>query len=190
MSTTPTEVLETTLSTIETTLATEPIDPTAAAEAGFDFDTVKAIMDNFDPASLLPDLSSIFGWIELACRVAVLIGPIVLAVMGIAYLFLAPKEANYYFGYRTYFGMGSVQAWRFTQRLSGIVLGLLGLILTGVMLVISGNFAGMEMMDMVWLALKCLGVEAVLALIANISIGLAAMLRFDRKGEYRNKKKK
>ena len=184
MSTTPTELLE----TVASTLATETVDPTAATEAAFDFDAVKAIMDNFDPASLLPDLSTVFGWIELVCRVAVMIGPIVLVVLGIAYLFFSPKEANYYFGYRTYFGMGSVQAWRFTQRLSGIVLGAIGLVLTGVMLVISGGFAGMEVMDMVWLALKCLGIEAVLALIGNIAIAVAAMLRFDRKGEYRNKK--
>ena len=111
MSTTPTELLET----------------AAAAEEGFDFEAVKALMDNFDPASLLPDLSNVFGWIEMVCRVAVLVGPIILAALGIAYLFFSPKEANYYFGYRTYYGMGSVEAWRFTQRLSGIVLGLLGL---------------------------------------------------------------
>ena len=171
MSTTPTELLE-----------------AVPTEAGFDFDAVKAMMDNFDPASLLPDLSSIFGWIELVCRFAVLIGPIVLAVLGLAYLFLSPKEANYHFGYRTYFGMGSVEAWRFTQRLAGIVLSLLGLALTGVMLVISGGFAGMEMNDMVWKAFGCLGVEAVLALLANVAISVTAMIRFDRKGNLRKKK--
>ena len=186
MSTTPTEVLE----TIASTLATEPIDPTAATEAGFDFDAVKGLMDNFDPASLLPDLSTVFGWMELVCRIAVLVGPIILVVLGIAYLFFSPKEANWYFGYRTYFGMGSVQAWRFTQRLSGILLGAAGLILTVVMLVISGKFPGMESNDMVWLALKCLLIEGVLALVINLAIGLVAMIRFDRKGEYRSKKKK
>ena len=186
MSTTPTEVLE----TIASTLATEPVDPAAATEAGFDFDAVKALMDNFDPASLLPDLSTIFGWVELVCRIALLAGPFILLALGIAYLFFSPKEANYYFGYRTYFGMGSVQAWRFTQRLSGIVLGALGLVLTGVMFVISGKFPGMDINDMVWLALKCLIIEGVLALVANLSIGLAAMIRFNRKGEYRNKKGK
>ena len=171
MSTTPTELLE-----------------AVPTEAGFDFDAVQAMMDNFDPASLLPDLSSIFGWIELVCRFAVLIGPIVLAVLGLAYLFLSPKEANYHFGYRTYFGMGSVEAWRFTQRLAGIVLSLLGLALTGVMLVISGGFAGMEMNDMVWKAFGCLGVEAVLVLLANAAISLTATIRFDRKGNLRKKK--
>jgi len=174
MSTTPTELLQT----------------AAAAEEGFDFEAVKALMDNFDPASLLPDLGSIFGWMELVCRIAVLIGPILVAAMGIAYLLFAPREANHYFGYRTYFGMGSVEAWRFTQRLSGIVLGLLGLALTGIMLVVSGGFAAMEVMDMVWLALKMLLIEAAVVLIANIAISLTAMLRFDRKGEYRKKKKK
>jgi len=169
------------------TTPTELLQSTVAAEEGFDFDAVKAILDNFDPASLLPDLSSVFGWIELVCRVAVLIGPIILAALGIAYLFFAPKEANYHFGYRTYYGMGSVEAWRFTQRLSGIVLSLLGLVLTGVMLVISGGFAGMEVMDMVWKALGCLGIEAVLALIANLAIAITAMARFDRKGEYRRR---
>ena len=174
MSTTPTELLQT----------------AAAAEEGFDFEAVKALMDNFDPASLLPDLGSIFGWMELVCRIAVLIGPILVAAMGIAYLLFAPREANHYFGYRTYFGMGSVEAWRFTQRLSGIVLGLLGLALTGIMLVVSGGFAAMEVMDMVWLALKLLLIEVALVLVANVAISLTAMLRFDRKGEYRKKKKK
>ena len=186
MSTTPTEVLE----TIASTVATEAVDPTAATEAGFDFDAIKSLMDNFDPASLLPELDTVFGWVVLVCRIAVLVGPIILAALGIAYLFFSPKEANYYFGYRTYFGMGSVQAWRFTQRLSGIVLGGLGLILTVAMLVISGKFPGMDSNDMVWLALKCLIIEGVLALVANLTIGLVAMIRFDRKGEYRNKKKK
>ena len=172
MSTTPTELLQT----------------AAAAEEGFDFDAVKALMDNFDPASLLPDLGSVFGWMELVCRIAVLVGPILVAAMGIAYLLFSPREANHYFGYRTYFGMGSVEAWQFTQRLSGIVLGLLGLALTGIMLVVSGGFAAMEVMDMVWLALKLLLIEAVLVLLANVAICLTAMIRFDRKGEYRRKK--
>ena len=44
------------------------------------FEDIKVLMDNFDPAALLPDLSTMFGWIELGCRVAVVIGPILLTV--------------------------------------------------------------------------------------------------------------
>ena len=189
MSTIPTQLLETTAATIAETVAAVA-ETTEATEAAIDIESIKQMMDAFDPASLLPDLSGLFGSLETVCRVAVLIGPIVLLVMGLLYLFLSPKEANYYFGYRTYFGMGSVHAWRFTQRMAGIQLGGLGLILTIVMLTISGGFAKMEGMDMVGKAVDCLVWEAVLAFLANAAIAVTAAFRFDRKGEYRKAKKK
>ena len=165
-------------------------DPTVATEAAIDIESIKEIMDGFDPATLLPDLSGLFGSLETVCRWAVMIGPVLLLVLGLAYLFLSPREANYYFGYRTYFGMGSVHAWRFTQRLAGVTLGGLGLILTVVMFFISSGFGNLDVMDMVWKAVSCLVWEAVLALLANGAISLAAFLLFDRKGEYRKAKKK
>lgn len=189
MSTIPTEILETTLATLETTVATIPTDPTAVTEGGLDLGSIKDMMDAFDPASLLPELSDVFGSLSTICRFAVMIGPIVLLVLGLAYLFLSPKEANYYFGYRCYYGMGSVQAWRFTQRLAGVVFGGLGLILTIIMLLISGGFAKMEVTDMVWRAADCLIWQAILAVLATIGINLTAAMRFDRKGEYRKKNK-
>ena len=189
MSTTPTEILETVAAALETTVATSPVDPTAATEAGLNIESIKSLMDSFDPASLLPDLSKVFSSLAAVCRVAVVLGPIVLLVLGLAYLFLSPKEANYYFGYRCYYGMGSVHAWRFTQRMAGVLLGGLGLVLSIVMFTISGSFAEMEVTDMVWKAMSCLVWEAVLALIATLAINLTAAIRFDRKGEYRKKQK-
>ena len=107
-------------------MSTIPTEITAATESTLDIASIKSVMDGFDPASLLPDLSKVFGSLVGVCRVAVMIGPIITLILGLAYLFLAPKEANYYFGYRCYFGMGSVRAWRFTQRLAGVCLGGLG----------------------------------------------------------------
>ena len=170
--------------------ATEAIQNTEGAEAAVDIASIKQLMDGFDPAALLPELGEVFGTMASLCRIAVLIGPVVLLLMGIAYLFFSPKEANYYFGYRCYYGMGSVQAWRFTQRLAGAVLGGLGLILTGVMLMMSGGFAAMDTMDMAWKALSCVLWEAVLAAVAIVAINLTATLTFDKRGEYRNRKKK
>ena len=152
-------------------------------------DSIKEIMDGIDPAALLPDLNTMFGRIELVCRIAVLIGPVILLIMGLCYLLLAPKEANHYFGYRCYFGMGSVQAWRFTQRLAGIVLGALGLILTISMFVVSGGFRQMEMMDMVMKACTCLLWQALAAALAIGGINLTAFFLFDRKGRVRVQKK-
>ena len=140
------------------------LETTAATEAAFSIDTIKELMDGFDPAALLPDISTALGKVELICRIAVIVGPIVLLALGIAYLLLSPKEANYYFGYRCFFGMGSVQAWRFTQRIAGMLFGGVGLILTIVMYVISGGFAGMEVTDMVWKAAGCLACSGSLSL--------------------------
>ena len=70
-------------------------------------DDFKGLMDAFDPASLFPDLDVLIDKIPLIARIAVLIGPVILLVMGLLYLFASPKEANYYFGYRCYYGMGS-----------------------------------------------------------------------------------
>ena len=152
-------------------------------------DSIKELMDGFDPAALLPELDTVFGKIELTCRIAVMIGPVLLILLGLTYLFLAPREANHYLGYRCYYGMGSVQAWRFTQKLSGIVLGGLGLVLTAVMVFMMMSFRGMEVQAMLWRAVKCLIWEAVLALLANLAINAAAFFLFDSHGDFRSKKR-
>ena len=169
------------------TVPTELLDPTAATEAALDIESIKELMDAFDPASLLPELGDIFSTITTICQIAVMVGPILLLVLGLAYLFFAPREANYYFGYRCYFGMGSVEAWRFTQRLAGIVLGLSGLILSGIMLLLSAGFPDMTPVEMVWRAFWCLIWQAVIALLANGGIWLAAFARFDARGNFRKK---
>ena len=152
-------------------------------------DSIKELMDGFDPAALLPELDTVFGKIELVCRIAVMIGPVLLILLGLTYLFLAPKEANHYLGYRCYFGMGSVQAWRFTQKFSGIVLGVLGLVLTAVMVFMMMSFRGMAVEAMVWRAVKCLIWEAALALLANLAINGTVFFLFDSNGDFRSKKR-
>ena len=173
------------MSTVPTTIP----DPTAATEAVMDLESIKEMMDAFDPAALLPELDSVFSLVATVCKVAILAGPIVLLVLGLAYLFLSPKEANYYFGYRCYYGMGSVQAWRFTQRLAGIVLGGLGLVLTGVALVASAGFGSMDAEAVVWRAAGCMILEAVAAIAGIVFINVTAAMKFDKKGEFRKKEK-
>ena len=146
------------------------------------FEDIKVLMDNFDPAALLPDLTTVVGKVEFITRLAVMAGPVVLLTLGILYFFAAPKEANYRFGYRCYFGMGSEEAWRFTQRFAGLVWGVLGLVLTVVMLIITGSFAGNPIMDIIGKGAKCLLWEGGLILVSILGINLTAMLCYDRKG--------
>ena len=151
-------------------------------------DDFKLLMDEFDPASLLPELDTLIGRVAFVARIAVLIGPVVLLVMGLIYLFLSPKEANYYLGYRCYFGMGSEEAWRFTQRLAGIVWAALGLVLGIVMLVVSGSFGKMETIDLLWRAVSCMLWEVGLTLAAWIAVNTTVTIRYNSKGELRKAK--
>ena len=163
---------------------------TVATEAALDFEAIKKTFEDFDLAKLLPQIDSIFDKITVLCRVCVMIGPILLLILGLCYLLLAPKEANFYFGYRCYYGMGSVHAWRFTQRIAGMVLGGLGLVLTVIMAILSLGFGSMEVEALLWRTVWCLVWQAVLTLLATLAINGLAMFWFNRKGELRRHPKK
>ena len=168
------------------------LSSTAATELPVDIDikAIKQLLDGFDPAALLPDIDTIVGKVQLVCTIAILIAPLVMLGMGLAYLFFAPREANYYFGYRTAFGMGSVSAWRHTQRLAGLVFAGLGLALTVVMLLIAMTLSSRAPMDMAWLAAKCLLWQGILALLAIAAINGVTMYTYDYNGTRRRKKRR
>ena len=150
---------------------------------------IKQIMDEFDPATLLPDLSTLEGQAELICRTVLMIAPIILLFLGLCYLLIAPREANYTFGYRTYFGMGSIEAWRFTQKLAGGVWTLLGLILTLVMMNKTDGFREMPVMDQIYGTISCLKWQGIWALISIVAINLTVAVLFDYKGLPRFRKR-
>ena len=192
MSTTPTVVMDSAAKTVGIIGGAD--GPTAifvtGSEGGLDIDSIKGMLDGFDPANLLPDLSKVFSSLEPLCRFAVLIGPVVFLLLGLSYLILSPKEANYYLGYRCYFGMGSEYAWRFTQHLAGFLFTGTGLVLSLVMFFISAGFGKMELSDMVWRAAACLLVELAAAILLILSVNLTAAFRFDRKGNRRRRNRK
>ena len=164
-------------------------ETTAATEEMLDVESIKALLDGFDPGALLPDLSKVFDSLAPLCRIAVLVGPVVVLLLGLSYLILSPKEANSYLGYRCYFGMGSEYAWRFTQRLAGWLFTVAGLVMTVVVFAISVSFPHMQLTDMVWRAASCLVVELVISLLLVLTVNLSAAFRFDRKGRHRRKRR-
>lgn len=153
-------------------------------------ETLKSLMNNFDLADYMPQLDTLDGKVELLLRVAVMVGPLVLLGMGLVYFLAAPGEANYHLGYRCYYGMGSVEAWQFTQRLAGIVWSVLGLVLTVVMALIVGGYRDMQMDAMISSAVKCLLWELGLTAVSVLGINVTAMVLFDARGRRRVCEKK
>lgn len=148
------------------------------------------LVNEFDLANFIPKVDSILGWVETLVRLFVMAAPVCILVFGLFFLFLPPKEANHRAGYRTYFGMGSVEAWRFTQQLAGIIWSGLGLILTVVMLLVSNGYREMDMMDMVHSAVICVLWEIGSIALCCLGINITALVIFDRNGVRRAKKNK
>lgn len=153
-------------------------------------DKLVDLVNNFDPASFIPEVTTMFGWVETFCRLCVLAAPVGMLFFGLWYLLLPPKEANHSVGWRFYFGMGSVEAWRFTQRLAGIVLSAVGLILGVVMFLIIGGFRGMDMMVMADRTVECLLWELGVIVACIVIIDLVVLVMFNRKGDRRWGRKK
>ena len=153
-------------------------------------DDLKKVLEGSDLGAVLPDLNNIVDGLVPIMKIALMAGPIILLALGLIYLFFAPKEANYTFGYRCYFGMGSVNAWRYTQRLAGILFTGVGLILTLVMFGAVAGFQKMDVMDMLWKAVKCGIWEAVIIALVNIAVQVTVAFYFDGKGRLRRRKKK
>lgn len=153
-----------------------------------EFDSVTGFLDDFDISKLLPDLGTMLGKVDLVLRIGVLLAPLVILALGLLYFLTPPKEANHSFGYRFYWGMSSVESWRFTQKLAGAVWSVLGFVMLLVMALLCSSFKGMEAMAMVEKAVKYLFWELILIAVSCIAIDVTVMVLFDSKGVCRSEK--
>ena len=138
-------------------------------------------------APVLPDAGSLVDKVFPIARILVVAGPVIMLILGLLYLFAAPKEANHHFGYRCYFGMGSEEAWQFTQRIAGITWTVLGGGMALVMLIISARFPVQDILTMLTNAAKCVVAEALVLLAASLVIRTIVAARYNRHGGRRRK---
>ena len=150
-------------------------------EMGF-IDKLVALIDDFDLGAILPQLDSVVDWAAGVCRLCVLTAPLIMLALGLWCLLKPPAEANHSVGYRFYLGMGSVEAWRFTQRIAGMAWTLLGGVLTVIMFIISLFFNKNDATAMVETAVSCVIWELVLISLCCIAINVWVGLHYDKDG--------
>ena len=148
-------------------------------------DEILSLLQDFDIAKLLPAPESFVRDVELFMRVAVMAGPLVMLGLGLWYFLAPPREANHSVGFRTYHGMGSVEAWQFTQKLAGSLYSILGVSLTVIMSLICNGFRNMNAMTMANVAIVCVAVECILILGAWAYIKIKVKKTFDKDGNRR-----
>lgn len=151
-------------------------------------DAILDLLKNFDPAALLPDITLIIGILEVFARILILAAPLLLLGLGLAYFFKPIKEANHIFGYRTYFGMGSVEAWRFTQRLAGFIYMILGGTLTLAMIIVNLVMIGKDPLTLLTTSAVCLFIEVILTGLAVLTLNIFLTIRYDRDGYRRGQR--
>jgi hypothetical protein len=141
--------------------------------------------DNFGVYDLLPEMGGFLGDIRFYLCLFLLLVPVIMVIMGALRFFRPAAEANHSVGYRTFFGMGSVYAWRVTQWVSGVVfLGVGGLLL---LLAIIQCFVmgGKEVGDAVTNMYTWLIVEGVGLLLSIVAVEVVIGLQFDKNGNLR-----
>ena len=149
-------------------------------------DFLKSLLGDFDPAALVPDLEALFNNLDGALRVVVLAGPLCLLGLGLLYLLAPPSEANHVFGYRHFWGMSSVEAWRFTQKTAGLVWTGLGLCLTVIMAFLCNGYRELAAEAMLMSALTSVLVELLLVFLSTMLINTLVIFHFDHKGARRS----
>lgn len=147
-----------------------------------DLEQIKSLLEGFDIAAFLPELDTVMGWVEMLLRISVMAGPLLLLGFGVLFLVAPPKEANHGLGFRCWWGMASLQAWQFTQKIAGLVWSALGVVLTIVMAVICNAWKPDAPMEMVWSAVSCLLWEIGLIFVSCIGIYIAVIICFDKDG--------
>ena len=140
---------------------------------------------DMDLAALVPDMPVVMVTVGFLLVLAVLAGPILLVTMGALYLFKPAPEANFKYGFRTYFGMGSIQAWQFSQKIGGLAFAGLGVPLLLAMLIMALTFIGKDLLQVATTATICLLWQAGLALIARITVAVLCGIYFDKNGNPR-----
>ena len=148
-------------------------------------DIINSLLNDLDLTALVPELETLTGWLQLLLQVAANVGPVTLLVMGIIYLVAPPKEATHKAGFRTYFGMGSIQAWRFSQLTCGGAIALLGLVLTIISLINSGGYAGMQIMEAALSVIGLVKGQIISAAVLYVLMFIAMAVIFDRQGKCR-----
>lgn len=145
-------------------------------------EALKTAFETMDFSALVPDLGTVLGWVELLLRICVMAGPILVLGFGLLFLLAPPKEANYGLGFRCWWGMASLAAWQFTQRLAGMVWSALGAVMTIVMALLCMTLENADPMEMAVQAGIYLLWELGFIVLSVICINVVVILLFDKDG--------
>lgn len=148
-------------------------------------DIIVSVLKGFGVENLLPPLGSFLSGIKFWMILLMLVGPLLMLALGAMYYYKPPKEANFSWGFRTYFSMGSVEVWQFTQRLAGRIWMVLGGIMSGATLVLGVLLSFISAKAVTVGAVWIVGAELILVVGSWIAINMTVLKFYDKNGNRR-----
>ena len=145
------------------------------------FDAITSLLGDFDLSKFIPDIETALGKFELAARICVMLGPLVLLGLGLWYLLAPPKDMDSRVGFHTFRRAQQQEIWDYTQRLAGIVWGAMGTALTLIMALICNGYRGLNALQVATSAVICIFVELVLLVASIITINVIISKMFYKK---------
>ena len=145
-------------------------------------DKLLEILGSFDIAKILPEVNATVGFIVLLARIVTFFVPLLILGLGLAYFLKPAPEANHTFGYRTYFGMGSIEAWQFSQRIGGLVYIILGGVMTLGALITFIVLLKSSIPTILTGCAVALVIELILVALTTFTLNIIISIRYDRDG--------
>lgn len=140
------------------------------------------MFSDLDFSGLVPDINTFVGKLELAARLCVMVGPLILLGLGLWFLLWPPKDNKSYVGFRTFYRAKTVESWRYAQHIAGCVWGAMGVVLTLILSLICNGFRKMDGLTMGTTAIICVIVELILLIASVIYINRQVAKKFDKDG--------
>jgi len=140
---------------------------------------------DLDFGALIPEMPVFLRMMRTLMALSMVAGPITMMIQAAFYLFKPAPEANFKRGYRTYYGMGSTEAWIFSQKIAGLAFGGLGVLLLLAMFIVILCFRGKTLMWVAITAMICLIIQVVLIGGVRIAVAVLCGKYFDKDGQRR-----
>lgn len=150
-------------------------------------EAITGLLEGFDFTKLLPKIGQLMSSVRFWTVLLMYVGPLVLLGFGLWYYLKPVSSPSRKTGFRTYFGMGSIEAWLFTQKLAGMVWTGLGGVMTLISVIVSLSGRGEDTMSIVSGAVVWMIWQVVLTLLSYAAIYLIVFFNFDKEGNSRRK---
>ncbi len=147
--------------------------------------SISGFFETLDPTQLLPPAGTLLTLSVILIIISLLVGPVLMLLAGLKYLKTPSPLPNFKTGFRTYFGMGSKQAWDYTQRLAGLIWTILGGVMCLAMVIICLIFIGKNPALIAYIALISMIVQASLAVISWATVTIIVTVNYDKQGQLR-----